>query len=314
MSREGNAGNMTNNLKYISFDADPCSAHNLVVSLIPPSSRVLEFGCATGYMSEILKNTLNCSVIGVELMPEAGEQAKEFCERVVFGDVELLDFSEVFGGDSFDTVIFADVLEHLKNPDTVLRRIRPFLTEGGCVIASIPNIAHGSVRLSLLSGVFRYQDTGLLDNTHIRFFTRDTIQDMFEESGFFITHWLRRRMAINHTEIPIPQNVPPSVEEWVSKDPEATTYQFIVRAIRNETGDVILRQRRELETANINVAELNRQMEKLKDIINEKELTISMLTNSRGWRLLQRLWRIRSFFIPQGSLRKKSDTEFIDEQ
>src|SRR5262249_29951309 len=163
------------------------------------SSRVLEFGCATGYMSEVLKNRLNCSVTGIELVSEAGSQAKKYCERVIIGDAETLDFNEVLKNEQFDAIIFADVLEHLRDPHTVLQRIRPFLAVGGVIIASIPNIAHGSVRLSLLSGVFRYQSTGLLDNTHLRFFTRESIEDMFQGAGFFITHWLRERFAIRQT-------------------------------------------------------------------------------------------------------------------
>jgi methyltransferase family protein len=130
--------------------------------------------------------------------------------------------------------MFADVLEHLKEPDDVLRRVRPFVAENGVVVASIPNIAHASVRLALLGGEFRYREWGLLDDTHLRFFTRASIQDLFEETGYVVTHWLRQRLDVGETEITVP-DVPAPVREWLSGDPEATTYQFVVRALVSDT-------------------------------------------------------------------------------
>src|SRR5437867_6053879 len=152
------------------FDASPGSTHSLVVSLVPRASRVLEFGCSAGYMSAVLKARLGCSVTAIELSPEAAQQAGAHCDRIVVGDAETLDFPRLFGADRFDAVVFADVLEHLREPGAVLQRVRPFLAEGGVVVASMPNVAHGSVRLALLGGEFRYRQAGLLDRTHLRFF------------------------------------------------------------------------------------------------------------------------------------------------
>src|SRR5947207_2609260 len=104
---------MDKEFKYRWFLPAPDSSHNLVISLVPAGARVLEFGCATGYMSAELKRRLGCTVTGVELVPEAAELAREHCERVIVGDAELLDFPSLFGGQKFDAVIFADVLEHL---------------------------------------------------------------------------------------------------------------------------------------------------------------------------------------------------------
>jgi SAM-dependent methyltransferase len=80
------------------FDVTPGSAHDLVVGLVPPGARVLEFGCATGYMSEVLTKRLGCAVTGVELSPEAAESAREHCEKVVVGDAETLDLERVLDG------------------------------------------------------------------------------------------------------------------------------------------------------------------------------------------------------------------------
>ena len=208
------------------FDDTAGSTHNLVVGLVPRGARVLEFGCATGYMSRVLKERLGCPVTGIELSPEAAALAQGRCDRVVAGDAETLDVECVFGDERFDAIIFADVLEHLREPGIVLQRVRALLAEGGAVVASIPNVAHGSVRLALLGGEFRYRDAGLLDRTHLRFFTRETVQDLFEGSGYAITHWRHRRLGIEESEVGPPlRPVPEPVRAWLSADREATIYQ-----------------------------------------------------------------------------------------
>jgi 2-polyprenyl-3-methyl-5-hydroxy-6-metoxy-1,4-benzoquinol methylase len=233
-----------------SFDSTPGSAHELAVGLVPPNARVLEFGCATGYMSEVLTTRFSCSVTGVELSPESAELARRYCDRVVVGDAETLDLEHTLAGARFDAVMFADVLEHLREPRVVLQRVRPMLAEGGAVIASIPNVAHASVRLALLAGEFRYREAGLLDRTHLRFFTRESIQDLFEASGYVVTHWLRRRLSIEESEVgPPARTVPETVRAWIVADPEATTYQFVVRAVRSEAAEMVHQLRAELREA-----------------------------------------------------------------
>ena len=232
--------------KYTEFQDDPASTHSKIVSLVPPATRVLEFGCATGYMSKVLKDRLGCTVVGVEIDPEAAALAEQHAERVIVGDAEKIDYAAELAGEEFDVVLFADVLEHLKEPADVLRRVRPLVAENGVVVASIPNIAHASVRLALLGGEFRYREWGLLDDTHLRFFTRASIQDLFEETGYVITHWLRQRLDVGETEIQVPQ-VPDAVREWLASDPEATTYQFVLRALVSEPASQLKSLREELE-------------------------------------------------------------------
>src|SRR5712675_1424203 len=102
--------------KYTKFDPSPDSSHNLVINLVRPGSRVLAFGCATGYMSAVLKARLGCSVTRVELSPKAARLASEHCQQVIVGDAENLDFNAVLGAQQFDAILFADVLEHLREP------------------------------------------------------------------------------------------------------------------------------------------------------------------------------------------------------
>jgi 2-polyprenyl-3-methyl-5-hydroxy-6-metoxy-1,4-benzoquinol methylase len=232
--------------KYTEFQADPSSTHSKIVSLVPPATRVLEFGCATGYMSQVLKERLGCTVVGIEIDRDAAALAEQHAERVIVGDAEKIDYAAELAGEEFDVVLFADVLEHLKEPGDVLRRVRPFIDENGVVVASIPNIAHASVRLALLGGEFRYREWGLLDDTHLRFFTRASIQDLFEETGYVVTHWLRQRLDVGETEIKVPQ-VPEAVREWLASDPEATTYQFVLRALVSEPASQLKTMREELD-------------------------------------------------------------------
>src|ERR1041385_563151 len=241
---------------YTELDDGRGSTHNLVLGLVQPGSRVLEFGPATGYMSRALRERLGATVIGVELNAEAAHQAEPYLERVLIGDAEELDLEAELGGERFDAVLFADVLEHLREPAKPLQRARPFVGEGGVVIASIPNIAHASVRLSLLGGSFRYREQGLLDETHLRFFTREGIQDLFESSGYLITQWLRRRIEVEESEIPVPQTVPEEARVWATGDPEATTYQFVVCAVPSDAASQLHAWRTKLGEARAELEEL----------------------------------------------------------
>jgi 2-polyprenyl-3-methyl-5-hydroxy-6-metoxy-1,4-benzoquinol methylase len=271
--------------KYTSFDDSPGSTHELVVSLVPPRARVLEFGCATGYMSEVLRAQLGCAVTGVEISPEAAAIAADHCDQVIVGDAEVLDYDDLLGEERFGAVLFADVLEHLRDPGALLRRVRPFISEEGVVVASVPNVAHASVRLALLGGEFRYRDTGLLDDTHIRFYTRESIQDLFEGSGYAITDWLRRRVGLSDAEIQIPPHLPENARAWAANaDPEATTYQFVLRAVRSgDARELAARRhtarrsldeaaalRQELAHERAMVAELRQELERV-GTTNEEE-------------------------------------------
>src|SRR5207248_223417 len=103
-------------------------------------------------------------------------------------------------------------LEHLTDPERVLRKVRDFLVPGGYIVASIPNIAHGSIRLELLSGEFRYREIGLLDETHVRFFTRDGVEELFARSGYLIAEMQRSLAGIFDVEVrPVRETVPNEV-------------------------------------------------------------------------------------------------------
>jgi 2-polyprenyl-3-methyl-5-hydroxy-6-metoxy-1,4-benzoquinol methylase len=263
--------------KYDKLDDSPGSTHNLVLGLVERGSRVLEFGCATGYMTQALRERLGATVVGVELDAEAARLAEERADRVLVGDAEMLDLEAELGTDRFDAILFADVLEHLRDPAALLRRVRPFVAEGGVVVASIPNVAHASVRLALLGGSFRYREQGLLDETHLRFFTREGIQDLFESSGYLITQWLRRRIDVEETEIAVPRSVPEEARAWATGDPEATTYQFVLCAVPSETAPQLLAWRTKL-------GEARTELERLQPLAAEAEILRAELEELRPLR------------------------------
>lgn len=190
--------------------------HEAIIEMIRPSSRVLEMGCATGYVTQALKERLGCSVCGVEIAADQAALAEQFAERVVVGDIGSPDTWGSVGGD-YDYVIFADVLEHLSDPWEALRRTSGVLRSNGRVIASIPNVASYKVRKDLVLGRFDYTDYGILDNTHLRFFTPKTARALFAETGYDILDFLRMFRG--------------RVDRNLSRMcPDAFTYQFVVQA------------------------------------------------------------------------------------
>ena len=206
------------------------NSHTLIVELVGHGKRILDVGASTGFLARVLTER-GCTVTGIEIDPKSARQAEKFCERVVVGNVEELDLDAELGGETFDVLVFGDVLEHLKNPRLALERFKPLLNPGGQVVASIPNIAHGSVRLALLQGRFRYRPLGLLDNTHLKFFTRESVEEMFEEAGFLTTDLRRTTQGLFTTEIEVDGAlIPNEVVRLLQEDPEAMTYQFLLAA------------------------------------------------------------------------------------
>ena len=223
------------------------NSHTLMVELVGGTKRVLDVGCATGYLARALVER-GCTVSGVECDEEAAEEARPFLERLVVGDLETMDLAEAFGDDRFDVIVFGDVLEHLRNPLPVLRRAKALLADGGSVVASIPNIAHGSVRLALLAGRFDYQDLGLLDSTHVRFFTRSSVEDLFREAGMVPIDVRRTTAGFFDTPVPVSESeFAPEVVDAVRADPESATYQFVLRAVRDDADSAVAKLRADAE-------------------------------------------------------------------
>ena len=171
-------------LRYEYLSLDPDDAGMKLAKLIAPNSRVLDVGCGTGVITDTIRRQKSASIIGIE--PDA-ERVRRAVARGLDVHLGVLspDFIRQHG--PFDYIVFADVLEHLRNPAEIVAMARDGLKPGGSVVASIPNVAHWFVRTDLLRGRFDYQDCGIMDATHLRWFTRRTVRQFFERQSFQIT-------------------------------------------------------------------------------------------------------------------------------
>ena len=156
----------------------------VLLKKIRPNSTVLEFGCYKGIMTGYMKNQLGCKVSVCEIDPQALPYARPFVEKFWQGDIETLGWVQEFKGMQFDYILFADVLEHLRNPEEVLKATGSLLKEDGSVLLSVPNVAHNSIIYGLLYNQFEYTEFGLLDKTHLRFYTYYSLKELCRKAGY----------------------------------------------------------------------------------------------------------------------------------
>lgn len=206
------------------------NSHTLVVELAGINNLILEVGTSTGYMTKVLRDLGN-HIIGVEIDEEAAEIASKYCDLMITGDVEEVDFDEYMGPSSIDVAIFGDVLEHLKYPATVLERIKGYLKPEGYIVVSIPNFCHGDVLFNLLKGDFKYTSMGLLDETHLRFFGHKNVIDLLNDCSYLVTDILTTRIPMGYTELKIESDeMPRELFKFIESLPNSDVYQFVLRA------------------------------------------------------------------------------------
>lgn len=151
--------------------------------------RILDVGCGAGALSADLRRAGARHLAGIELDPVAAAAARDVVDVLVEGSV--LDAPLPFQEGEFDYLIFADVLEHLPDPDRALERLLPFLSFDGRVIVSVPNMRFYTVLLRLIGGRWAYTDSGVRDRTHLRVFTRFSLQQMLQRHGLEIERMKR---------------------------------------------------------------------------------------------------------------------------
>jgi len=184
---------------------DPFSSQSIAIEYAarhPFKGRLLEIGPGSGAMTAEFSK-LGYEVTVVESDPRFAEMAGQHTRRVFCQDVEALDWSQL---SSYDMVVLADILEHLRDPQKVLQHCVDHLAPGGRVVITLPNAAHWSVRLELVLGRFSYRPRGILDQSHLRFFTQGSAEVMIRSAGLRI---LERRA----TPVPLPLLVPACREE-----------------------------------------------------------------------------------------------------
>jgi SAM-dependent methyltransferase len=206
-----------------------------ILQLMPKAlARVVEVGCSSGALARAYTaDNSGCDYTGIEIDPEYAERARPYCGSVLCDNIESMSnasFDSLFPSDCW---IFGDSLEHLRDPWALLARMRARLQPGALVIACIPNAQHWSIQARLNSGEFRYEDKGLLDRTHLRWFTRITIMELFTSTGYRIIHG-GARIA----DEPERDSVLPSIRAMaiaIGTDPQvavndAVPVQYVVKA------------------------------------------------------------------------------------
>lgn len=221
-----------------SLDLTTQNSNSKIISHLQPDKEVLEFGPAFGRLTRYMKEELNCSVDIVEMDEESGTVAAKFarnkCIGITDGNIEKFFWENILAGQKYDYIIFADVLEHLHNPEETLKRCYAFLKDDGCILCSVPNIAHSSIIISLWNNDFTYNDVGLLDNTHVHFFTRPTFEKMANTAGYQVSAIEEVISHVGTNEIPWTyESVPKAIQNALKFRKEGNIYQYIYELKKN---------------------------------------------------------------------------------
>ena len=199
-------------------------------SYISSKAEILEFGPASGYFTRYLKETKSAIIDIAELDPACAEQASRYARDCVVGDIEQFLWADRYAGRQYDYILFADVLEHLRDPWSMLKSVIPFLADDGQVLISLPNIAHKVIIAAIYNNDFSYADVGVMDKTHLRFFTEPTVRHLIRQSGLHLREMQYVKSPVlpdgcgtrmNKTEIPR------ELEAILSEKQYADVIQFV---------------------------------------------------------------------------------------
>lgn len=269
-----------NKYEFTLDTAEKNDSHMGLATRIKPNQRVLELGCSSGYLSKFLQEDLGCHVVGVDIDSHVLQQAAAYCKQTIVADLDSDDWLAEIKGQQFDVVLCADVLEHLKKPAAMLASLKPFLHTDSLLLTSVPNVAHASIRLELLQGHFDYESLGLLDDTHLHFYTRDGLISMLMQAGYVCCD-------INYSVLDLADE---AIDQHLSNaglksteaarkllhEPDAVAYQFIIEA-RPTKAELVqhLPERltpKPLVTSGVFYGEKQEQIVKLQQQINAEQV------------------------------------------
>lgn len=210
---------------------DERTSLSVLASLVREGSTVLDLGCGSGALGQYLAETRGCTSDGVTLSEAEAEHARPHYRRVEVSDLETCDLVTLFTGQRYDYIVCADVLEHLRRPEGILAQCRELLTNSGQLLISVPNAGYCGLVAELLQGEFRYREEGLLDRTHLRFFTRRSLGRFLGEQRWAVDQIDTVRREVPESEFKAAFDLlPPAVSRHLLGAPDAMAYQFIAVA------------------------------------------------------------------------------------
>ena len=208
------------------------SSLSVLAGLVAGGSRVLDLGTGSGSLGRLLQQR-GCRVDGVTLSAAERETAQDGYERLELLDLEQPGWERRFEPGAYDYVICADVLEHLREPERVLQACRGLLRADGWLLASVPNVAYAGMVLELMHGDWKYGPEGLLDRTHLRFYTRRSFERLLDAEGWQVERVEPIDLTWYYTEFWTPfDRLPPAVARYLLAQPDASAYQLVFAARR----------------------------------------------------------------------------------
>lgn len=171
-----------------------------MMPFIKSDSRILDVGCGTGKLGGVLQTEKNCQVYGMDISTTAIAEAKHHLYHATAVDIE--EETPPFPDRYFDVIVLGDIIEHLRFPESVFKKLLPLLKPKGVFVVSVPNVANILIRLKLLAGKWQYTETGILDETHVKFYTRKTMLELFDKAGLKIIDltWIPGRYFIKKSK------------------------------------------------------------------------------------------------------------------
>ncbi len=214
---------------YRTFDAHSRNSITAIGEKIPPDSIVLDLGAGSGVLGEYLSTEKNCIVDGIDLNLQQTKSSKYY-RNIQNANLETQALATLLS-DQYDIIICADLLEHLSSPQQLLMQLKDFLKADGRLLLSVPNVAHIGLVSDLIEGAFEYRSEGLLDNTHVRFFTRYSLNKLLQDSGLGIRSIEPIELDPRETEFDSATHAfTPKLFNLLISRADALTYQFIVEA------------------------------------------------------------------------------------
>lgn len=294
---------------------DKNDSHSIIVNLIPEKTTCLDVGCSAGYIGELLKREKKCKVYGIELDKKAIKKAEEKNVYEAIYNFSITDDKnkeyKLFFDNSikYDYIIFADVLEHIENPGKVLVEFSKKLKKSGKIIVSIPNIAHIDIAIGLCNRIFNYNEVGILDDTHLRFFTKQSFLEMINNIRTNYDLPLRARVVGKTTYEPAYLGQYSNVYKILNQDKEASVVQYIYEIEFNEKASSQIKNKDYFAKIEQSIVEKNNQNQELESNLNieiekNKALTkeiecerkkMNDILESTSWKVTKPLRKIMDF-------------------